>query len=204
MTTIEVVVFDLDGVVRHWDNTINSSIEDRHGLPRGAILDTAFDVELGPAAVTGALDYETWAARIAERLDSPAAVAEWGQFRGHLDPDMLALVDAVRAGGCRVALLSNATTRLEADLEVLGIANRFDHIFNTARLGVAKPDHEVYRRVVDQLGVPPERIVFTDDTPDWAHAATEVGLVGIPFTGVHALREELTRLDVKLKDPPGV
>ena len=122
MTTIEVVVFDLDGVVRHWDNTINSSIEDRHGLPRGSILDTAFDVELGPAAVTGALDYETWAARIAERLDSPAAVAEWGQFRGHLDPDMLALVDAVRAGGCRVGLLSNATTRLEADLEVLGIA----------------------------------------------------------------------------------
>jgi putative hydrolase of the HAD superfamily len=196
--SIEVVVFDLDGVVRHWDETINSSIEDRHGLRRGAILDAAFDAELGPAAVTGALDYERWAARVAERIDCPAAVAEWGEFRGHLDHDMLALVDAVRAGGCRVALLSNATTRLAEDLGVLGIDDRFDHVFNTAELGVAKPDHEVYRRVVELLGVAPERIVFTDDTPDWAHAASEVGLVGIPFTGVHALRDELTRLGVRV------
>jgi putative hydrolase of the HAD superfamily len=200
---IDVVLFDLDGVVRHWDPDVNASIEDRHGLPRGAILDAAFDVELGPAAVTGALDYETWAARIAERLACPAAVAEWGEFRGHVDHDALALVDQVRAGGCVVGLLSNATTRLEVDLEVLGIADRFDHIFNTARLGVAKPDPAVYRTVVERLGVPAERVVFTDDTPDWAHAATDVGLIGVPFTGVHALREELRRLGVILKDGPG-
>jgi putative hydrolase of the HAD superfamily len=202
--SIEAVVFDLDGVVRHWDESVNAGIEDRHGLARGAILDAAFDVELGPAAVTGALDYDTWAERVGERIGCMAAVREWGEFRGHLDRDTLELVDAVRAGGCRVALLSNATTRLEEDLDVLGITDRFDAIFNTARLGVAKPDLAVYRQVVDLLGVPAERIVFTDDTPDWAHAATEVGLIGIPFTGVTHLREELTRLGVNLEDPPGV
>jgi putative hydrolase of the HAD superfamily len=194
--TIEVVVFDLDGVVRHWDPDVNAAIEDRHGLERGAILDTAFDAELGPAAVTGALDYDTWTARIGERLACPAAVAEWGQFRGHLDHDAVELVAAVRAAGCRVGLLSNATTRLEEDLGHLGIADRFDSIFNTARLGVAKPDHEVYRKVVDALGVPAGRVVFTDDTPSWADAATEVGLVGIPFTGVTHLRKELRRLGI--------
>jgi putative hydrolase of the HAD superfamily len=198
--TIEVVVFDLDGVVRHWDPDVNSSIEQRHGLAPGAILDAAFATDLGPAAVTGALDYETWAARVGERLGCPAAVEEWGQFRGRVDPDAIALVDEVRAGGWTVALLSNATTRLGEDLAVLGIADRFDHVFNTAELGVAKPDHEVYRRVVERLAVPPEQIVFTDDTPDWAHAATEVGLVGIPFTGVHAFRDELRALGVVLED----
>jgi len=200
--TIRAVVFDLDGVVRHWDPDVNGSIERRHGLAPGAIIDAAFAPDLGPAAVTGALDYATWATRIGERLGCPEAVAEWGEFRGHVDPDAVALVEAVRATGRTVGLLSNATTRLAEDLEVLGIADRFDHVFNTAELGVAKPDHEVYRRVVDTLGLPPERIVFTDDTPDWAHAATEVGLVGLPFTGVHALREELTRLGVVLEDPP--
>ena len=171
MTIRVVVVFDLDGVVRHWDAQLNASIERRHGLPPDSILDTAFAADLGEAAVTGALDYGTWAARVAERLGSPEAVAEWGAFRGHVDPDAVELVAAVRAGGCRAGLLSNATTRLEEDLAVLGLDATFDVVFNTARLGVCKPDHEVYRRVVDALGVPADHVVFTDDTPSWAEAA---------------------------------
>jgi HAD superfamily hydrolase (TIGR01509 family) len=195
--TIEAVVFDLDGVVRHWDTELNASIERRHGLAPGAILDTAFAPDLGTAAVTGTLDYGTWAARVAERLGSPEAVAEWGAFRGHLDPDAVELVAAVRAGGCQVGLLSNATTRLEEDLAFLGLDGTFDVVFNTARLGVCKPDPQVYRRVVDAVGVPADQIVFTDDTPSWAEAATAVGLHGIPFTGVTHLRAELQRLGVR-------
>jgi putative hydrolase of the HAD superfamily len=195
--TIEVVVFDLDGVVRHWDPDVNAAIEQRHGLAPGAILDTAFAADLGLAAVTGTLDYATWASRVGERLDCPAAVAEWGAFRGNVDDEAVELVRAVRAGGCGVALLSNATTRLEEDLAVLGLDATFDVVFNTARLGVAKPDHEVYRRVVADLGVPADHIVFTDDTPSWVEAATEVGLQGIPFTGVTNLRAELQRLGVR-------
>ena len=127
---------------------VNASIEQRHGLAPGSILDTAFAAELGLAAVTGALDYDTWAARVAERLGSPEAVAEWGEFRGHVDPEAVELVGAVRAGGCRVGLLSNATTRLEEDLAFLGLDATFDVVFNTARLGVCKPDHD---------GLPPRR-----------------------------------------------
>jgi putative hydrolase of the HAD superfamily len=197
--TIEAVVFDLDGVVRHWDPDVNTAIEDRHGLARGAILDAAFAADLGPAAVTGALDYDTWASHIGERIGCPAAVAEWGEFRGRVDPDAVELVDAVRAGGCRVGLLSNATTRLEEDLAVLGLDTAFDVVFNTARLGICKPDPDVYRRVVADLGLPADRIAFTDDTPSWADAATEVGLHGIPFTGVTHLRDELVDLGIPLR-----
>jgi putative hydrolase of the HAD superfamily len=196
VTAIEVVVFDLDGVVRHWDPAVNAAVEERHGLAPGSIIDTAFAPDLGQAAVTGTLDYDTWAARIGERLGCPAAVREWGEFRGRVDPDTVELVEAVRRGGCTTALLSNATTRLEEDLAVLGIDHLFDPIFNTARLGVAKPDHEVYRRVVAALGVPADRVVFTDDTPSWAEAATEVGLHGIPFTGASHLRTELRALGI--------
>jgi 2-haloacid dehalogenase len=50
---------------------------------------------------------------------------------------------------------------------------------------------------VDSAGVPADEIVFTDDTPSWAEAATAVGLHGIPFTGVTHLRAELRRLGVR-------
>jgi len=195
---IACVLFDLDGVIRHWDPADTDAIEERHGLERGSILATAFGPELGPSVVTGQLDYEAWAALVGERLGCPEAVAEWGQGRGHVDHDAVAVVDDVRGAGLTVALLSNATTRLEDDLDVLGLATHFHHVFNTARLGVCKPDPAVYQRVLGDLGLPGEQVVFTDDTPGWAEAAAQVGMRGVHFSGVGALRDELRRLGVAL------
>ena len=194
--TINAVVFDLDGVIRHWDPGPNADIEWRNGLAPGAILDAAFSADLGIPAITGGLTYEEWTAAVAERIGSPEAVAEWSEHRGTLDPEMKGFVAEVRATGCTVGLLSNATTRLHEDLAHLGLADSFDIVFNTAQLGVCKPDHAVYERVLELLDLPGDEVVFTDDLPDWAEAATEVGLHGIPFVGLHSLRAALQQLGV--------
>lgn len=193
---IACVLFDMDGVIRHWDPAVTDAIEDRHGLEQGAILATAFGPDLGPAVVVGELAYEHWAQEVGERLGCPAAVAEWGEWRGRPDGEALALVDAVRGAGLTAAVLSNATSRLEEDLAVLGIDGHFDRIFNTARLGVCKPEAAVYRRVLDDLELDGEQVVFTDDTPGWADAARQVGMHAVHFTGVGALRSELQHLGV--------
>lgn len=195
---LQAVVFDLDGVIRHWDPHVTDRIEERHGLARGSIVATGFGMELGPLVVTGALSFEEWTERLSEDLDAPAAIAEWTEGRGRLDPDALALVDEVRSAGIAVALLSNATSRLEEDLAVLGIDSCFDHVFNTARLGVCKPDPAVYRRVLDVLGLDAGRVAFADDTPGWAEAASGVGMHGIHFEGVPQLRRELQHLGLGL------
>lgn len=191
---LHAVVFDFDGVIRHWDLEVTDAIEERHGLARGSIVATGFGPELGPLVVTGAITFSDWTARLGDQLGSPAAVAEWSEGRGRLDPEALALVADLRADGVVVGLLSNATTRLEEDLAVLGIDSCFDHIFNSARLGVCKPDPAVYRRVLDALGGDGRRVAFTDDTPGWAEAANIVGMHGIHFTGVESLRRELEHL----------
>jgi len=188
---IEAMVFDLDGVVRHFDPAVAADIEQRHGLAAGAILATAFSADLGVAAVTGQLTYEAWVVEVATRLHAPDAIAEWSDHRGSVDPEAKAFVAEVRATGCPVAVLSNATTRLEDDLAVIGLDASFDHVFNTARLGVCKPQPAVYLAVCERLGLTPAEVAFTDDTPAWADAATQVGLHGIAFTGIDALRKEL-------------
>ena len=196
------------GRARTGTRSSNASIERRHGLPAGCDPRRRLRRRTsGPAAVTGALDYEHLggpgrrAGRLARgdrgvgRVPRPRRSRRRRAGRRRCAP-----------AGCRVGLLSNATTRLEEDLAVLGLDATFDVVFNTARLGVCKPDHEVYRRVVDALGVPADHIVFTDDTPSWAEAATEVGLHGIPFTGVTHLRDELQpprRPLLNLEGPPG-
>ena len=195
---LEAVVFDLDGVIRHWDREVTDIIEERHGLARGSIVATGFGAELGPLVVTGAIDFDEWTVRLGDRLGAPAAVTEWTDGRGRVDPEALALVADIRSAGVAVGLLSNATTRLEEDLAVLGIDGCFDHIFNTARLGVCKPAPAVYRRVLDALGLEADRVAFTDDTPGWAEAASRIGMHGLPFDGVDRLRRELQHLGLRL------
>lgn len=198
---IEVVIFDFDGVVRHWDERDTLVVEQRHGLAPGSLMGAAFGPELGEAVVTGRVGHLDWFRRIGELVDSPEAVAEWSTNRGEVDPDAVELIDELRAAGLTVALLSNATTRLEEDLEALDLASHLDVVFNTARLGVCKPYPDVYRRVVEELGVPGPQVVFTDDHPGWAAAAGAADIRGIPFVGVPALRASLRGLGLPVEAP---
>jgi len=64
-----------------------------------------------------------------------------------------------------------------------GIDDRFDHIFNTSEVGVAKPSPEIYAHVVAQLGFAPNEIFFTDDSQRNVDAARVAGWHAHHFTG---------------------
>ena len=75
-----------------------------------------------------------------------------------------------------MALLSNGTTRLRRDLHVLDLSDEFDVVFNTAEIGVAKPDPAIFRHVLGELGVTADRAVFIDDLDDNVAGARSVGM----------------------------
>ncbi|MEZ5238443.1 MAG: HAD-IA family hydrolase [Microthrixaceae bacterium] len=64
-----------------------------------------------------------------------------------------------------MAVLSNGTTRLLEDLELLDLTREFGAVFNTAEIGVAKPDPGAFRHVLGQLGTEAPRTAFIDDLP---------------------------------------
>jgi HAD superfamily hydrolase (TIGR01509 family) len=67
-----------------------------------------------------------------------------------------------------------------------------DHVTVSWEHGTVKPDPAIYLHALEGLGLEPEA-VFVDDRRDNVDAADEVGLHGVLFTGVAALREELAR-----------
>ena len=77
-----------------------------------------------------------------------------------------------------MALLSNATTRLRADLARLALDRELDEVFSSAELGLAKPDPRVFRVVCDRPSTAPGECAFVDDTRGHVAAATAADLVG--------------------------
>lgn len=201
---VEAVVFDLDGVIRHWNDDELDEVELAYGLVPREILGIAFSPRLGPAAVTGQLSYREWMDRIRREVidrhgpDVAPALDVWEANVGMVDPKILPLLRLLRTQ-VRVFLLSNGTTRLRRDLHVLDLLDEFDEIFNTAEIGMAKPEPAVFRYVCDAIGTEPRSTAFVDDLSENIRGAEEVGLVAHRFEGLPGLRAFLEGLALRIR-----
>ena len=200
MTDVDALILDLDGVIRHWHNDEFTALAESVGLSREDLGDIAFEPELLAAGMTGAVVFEDWADEIGRRAgalhgcDAAAVTAGFAALGWTIDEEVLDLIREVRAvGRVKVALFSNASTRLEADLESCGLDAAFDVVFNSARLGLAKPDAEAFRTVATLLEVPIERCLFVDDTLPNVEGARAAGMQAEPFTGITELRSLFDR-----------
>ncbi|WP_440902518.1 HAD family hydrolase [Actinosynnema sp.] len=193
MSAPTLLLLDLDGVLRRFGP--DAPIEDAHGLRRGLLAETARSVA-GPALV-GAETDARWrdavvGALVARGVDgevAASAVRAWSRV-GEVVPEALELVRAVR-GRCRVALLTNATDRIGADLAALGLDREVDAVVSSARLGVAAPDPEAFRRALRVLQHSPSATLFCDDSAGNAEGARAAGLDAAHTPDAAALRDAL-------------
>jgi putative hydrolase of the HAD superfamily len=87
------------------------------------------------------------------------------------------LVRQVRARGVACHLASNQDrTRAEHMTHQVGYDRLLDRLFYSCDLGVAKPQPEFFRRILREVGVRPEQVLFVDDNPVNVASATGVGL----------------------------
>src|SRR5690606_3350678 len=168
MTTmpIRVILTDLDGVIRDWSGQRDDDIERDTGLPEGAIKEAAFDPEQLIRVITGRISDEAWRRQTVDRLrerypdaDAARAVAAWSEPAGEVDREVLELLQRCRER-VPLVLVTNATSRLDRDLSVLGIAAAFDHIVNSSVVGAAKPDRAIFEHALDRVGADPAEALY--------------------------------------------
>lgn len=191
---ITTVLLDLDGVIRHFDVEHRSGIEAAAGLAPGTLWAAAFEDELIEQLITGRITRAEWTAAVGDAVGNPDAAAEWLAQKGATDPEMIELIDELRSDGTVVAILTNGTDTIPAELAELGVAERVDAVFNTAEIGYAKPDRRAFQHACDALGVEPTEVFFTDDSERKFTGAIELGMTIQHFVGVAPLRARLVEL----------
>jgi putative hydrolase of the HAD superfamily len=84
------------------------------------------------------------------------------RFRAYPEvPDVLA---RLRAGGARLAVVSNWDVSLHDVLERTGLRPLVDAVVISAELGVAKPDPAIFRAALDRLGAAADSAVHVGDS----------------------------------------
>ncbi len=201
---IRGIVFDFGGVISNMRWDVARDLEREHGLERYIIARTLFASDEWREIEVGKGDLEGWRAAAHRRLEEAAGKSlpplhqQWRESVVLIEEN-IELIRALRPPYL-IAILSNADLTLEDRIRNgLGIGDLFDSIVCSAVVGMAKPDHRIYRLTAERLSLPTEECVFIDDTEGNVEAAREVGMAAIHFR-VHQgddLKAQLAELGVR-------
>jgi putative hydrolase of the HAD superfamily len=184
----QALLIDLDGVLRRWDPAPMIAVEVDYGLKPATLLETSMAWDIYRPAMAGEITDAEWMSLVASRLPiepekAAEAVAKWQDYRGEPDPDALAFVREVRAGGRRVGLATNATDRLRPDLDALGLADEVDVVISSWEQKVHKPAPEFFERACELIGFAPKHVLVVDDDDRVVRGARAAGLSAYRWSG---------------------
>lgn len=202
---IEWMVFDLGNVVLYQTDGL-VDIARRIGAPstlelaafRGAYNAPRRDYDLhsdpvrywaAVAAASGAPEPDADAVDDLTALD----VAMWSGTK----PEVLGLFGELRSAGIRLAVLSNAPVAMGDFVRSQPWSRHFEKIVISGEIGMIKPDTAIFDYLLRDVDAPADRVAFTDDLAENIAGARSLGIRGIVFSGLAALRSELATLGVR-------
>ena len=200
---IEAILFDFDGVIRQWDESDLWTFETEANIERGTVFAVAFSKELHAPLTRGELTWAQWkdeTERILVESHGPfirPIVKRLFAFEGRIDLDMVKLIKQLPKN-LRLGILTNIHDRFEEYLQRVGVAELFDAVINTHRIGVAKPEKLAYQKAVSRLSVEPENCLFVDDVEGNVDGGEAAGLKCHHFQNQTGLVEFLKKFDIQL------
>jgi epoxide hydrolase-like predicted phosphatase len=184
---IKAVIWDLGGVlVRTSDRSPRERWERRLGLAAGELDRLVFRSEQGGLASIGKAEvasiWKSLCGKLGISQGECDQLAEDFWSADRLDEELVGYIRRLRQD-FGTGLLSNAWGDLRHHVEhVWCIGDAFDTMVISAEVGIAKPDPRIYRLVLEQLDVAPEKAVFIDDFPENLAPARQLGMRAIQFT----------------------
>lgn len=195
---ITTVLFDLDGVIRHFHPDHVAAIERDHGLRPGAIEAFAFSQPIIDDVTTGRITRADWVDAIGLHVGNAAAAEAWSRQPFTPDVEVLALIDDLRSSGYTTAVLTNGTDGVPAEIATFGLPDLVDAVFSSHEIGFTKPDVRAFQHVLDALGRTGPEVFFTDDSERKLAGAIELGMTAHRHTDVAALRAALWSVGVQI------
>jgi putative hydrolase of the HAD superfamily len=188
---IEAVIWDFGGVLTTSPFEAFARFEREHRLPIDIIrrTNTANHLENAWAKFERAeIDIETFDRLFAEESASLGAEVRGKDvlplLSGDLRPEMVEALRRIkkkhRTGCITNNLPANAIGSTSGrTLYIAEVMALFDHVIESAKIGLRKPDPRIYRMMVDVLGVDPKRCVYLDDLGVNLKPARDMGMTTI-------------------------
>ena len=217
--TYTTVIFDFGGVITASPFEAFNKLEAERGLPHDFVRrvnSSDPDHNAWAKFERAEIDAATFDTLFAEEaralgheLEGEAVLAV---IAGAVRPAMVATLDTLKDRGFTIACITNnvpggkmgirgagMTRSAEAAIEVADIMARFDHVIESSKAGVRKPDPRIYQMMCEKLGVEPAECIYLDDLGINCKPASQLGMHAIKVTsGEQALGDLSAVLGMEL------
>jgi len=219
MSRFTHVIFDFGGVITASPFEAFNRLEDERGLPRDFVRRvnaTDPDDNAWAKFERAEIDAGTFDALFAEEARALGHELQGADvlavIAGAVRPAMVAALDTLKAKGFTIGCITNnvpggkmgiqgagMTRSAEAANEVAEIMARFDHVIESSKAGVRKPDPRIYLMMCEALSVEPASCIYLDDLGINCKPASALGMHAIKVTsGEQALADLSAALELPL------
>jgi putative hydrolase of the HAD superfamily len=172
---VEAVIWDFGGVITSSPFEAFARFEQERGLPVDIIKRTNANNHLENAWAKferAEVDLDTF-----DQLFATESLALGAEVRGKdvlpllsgdLRPEMVEALKRIKEK-CKTGCITNNLpanamgNKTGRSIYVAEVMVLFDHIIESAKIGLRKPDPRIYQMMVEALGVDPKRCVYLDD-----------------------------------------
>jgi putative hydrolase of the HAD superfamily len=195
-SSIDLVLFDIGGVLgsNGWDREQRLAAIQRFGLDEEDFQyrheETVGAMEAGQISLDEYLDVTVFAV---PRTFSREEFTSFMFAQSIPWTDSIAIArDLAESSKVRLATLNNEGEALNKHrIEKFGLCDIFPTFFTSCWLGVRKPTHQIYTRVLGMTQAHPERTLFIDDRIQNLNPAAALGVQTILFQSAAQLRSAL-------------
>ena len=195
----DTVIFDFGGVITSSPFEAFNRMERERGLPHDLVRrinatdpdDNAWArferAEIDAAGFDSAFAEEARALGHELRGEDVLAL-----LAGDIRPRMVHALDWLKREGYRIGCITNnvpagegagMARTMEKAAAVAAVLARFDHVIESSKVGIRKPDSRIYTMMCQTLNVAPDRCVYLDDLGINCKPAAELGMIAIKVTG---------------------
>lgn len=96
--------------------------------------------------------------------------------RWYPDPDLVSVLETLRANNIKIGLLSNCGWDVTTVLRLHDLTEYFDALVLSYKVEHRKPEPEVFQIACERLGVKPEHALMVGDKPAREQPATRIGM----------------------------
>ena len=204
--TFNTVIFDFGGVITSSPFEAFNRMEVKRGLPndfvRSVNARNADDNAWArfERAECSAADFDAMfaaeARALGHELDGASVIA---CLAGDIRPEMVAALDHLKSRGFALGCITNnvpsgkgagMAVSDEKAAAISAIMDRFNHVVESSKVGVRKPDPRIYQMMCAALSVDASRCIYLDDLGINCKPAAAMGMAAIKVqNGTQALND---------------
>lgn len=202
MNKIQCVLFDIGGVLVDWHMSwITSEISNRFQLDKKHV-DEAFHKYLHELDCGKITEQDFWkkigAYCSSKKLQNTSESLWDTYFRKNAIPntELIQISQNIKEKNLALGVLSNIEKVTHCVVEDWNVLDNFDFKFFSYQIGFAKPDSKIYEHAIANMSFSADQVLFIDDKKENIAEAEKAGLIGLHYTGMQSLQNQLQSFDI--------